>query len=55
MSEMTNLGGLFNIYSVPANAAAYDTVNSRTMFAYGNGKDPYAFPSSWASIRNMTA
>ena len=54
MSEMTNIGSLFNMYEVPANAAAYDTVNSRTMFAYGNGKDPYAFPSNWVSIRNVT-
>ena len=55
VSEIQNVGSIFNINTINAGAAVFDTVNERTMFAYGNGKDPYAFYSAWISIRNMTA
>lgn len=54
LAELTPFATLFNSYNPPTGAVVYDGVNDRTLLAYGNGKDPYNFPSYWVSLRSLS-
>lgn len=54
LTELTPFATLFNPYGMPTSSVVYDGVNDRTIFAYGNGKDPFNFPSYWVSLRSLS-
>ena len=54
ISEFESFATLFNPYTFVSDAVVYDSTNDRTLLGYGNGKDPYAFPSYWVSVRSLS-